>query len=80
MPSPQELQAWLEEALSPAQVEVEGDGAHFSAFVVSQAFQGKSRIERHRFVYQALGDKMAMVHALSLRALTPEEAEGKERT
>ena len=51
-----------------------GDGQHFQALVVSPAFAGKSRVQRHQLVYAALGDRMREeIHALSMRTLTPEE-------
>ena len=55
-------------------VEVDGDGQHFQALVVSEAFSGKSRVARHQLVYAALGDRMREeIHALSIRTLTPAE-------
>ena len=51
-----------------------GDGQHFQALVVSAAFAGKSRVQRHQLVYAALGERMREeIHALSMRTLTPEE-------
>lgn len=51
-----------------------GTSDHFEALVVSDAFEGKSLLERHRLVYAALGDRMkADVHALSLTTLTTGE-------
>ena len=49
-----------------------GDGDHWSAHVVSAAFTGKSRVQQHQMVYQALAGQMHddAVHALSLRTLT----------
>jgi acid stress-induced BolA-like protein IbaG/YrbA len=55
-------------------VEVSGDGAHFEAVIVSNAFAGKRLIQRHQLVYAALGDRMREeIHALSMKTLTPEE-------
>jgi acid stress-induced BolA-like protein IbaG/YrbA len=55
-------------------VEVTGDGQHFQALIVSAQFGGKSRVQRHQLVYQALGDRMREeIHALSMQTLTPEE-------
>ena len=52
------------------------DGVHFEATVVSAAFAGKLPLARHGMVYAALGDLMGgEIHALSLKTLTPEEAE-----
>jgi acid stress-induced BolA-like protein IbaG/YrbA len=56
---------------------VEGDGQHFTAVIVSPAFAGKSRIQRHQIVYAALGDRMREeIHALSMKTLTPDEYQG----
>ena len=62
------LKQWLQEALPGAAITVEGDdGRHFSAKVISEAFNGLSMLAQHRLVYEALGDKMhSEVHALSL--------------
>lgn len=44
-----------------------GDGDHFSALVVSSAFKGKSRVQQHQLVYEALGGRMGgVLHALAL--------------
>lgn len=49
-------------------------GGHFSVTVVAEAFSGKSAIERHRMVYGAMGSLMQTdIHALSIKALAPEE-------
>jgi BolA protein len=49
-------------------------GGHFAVTVVSAAFAGKSLLQRHRLVYQALGDAMnTEIHALSIQALAPGE-------
>jgi BolA protein len=49
-------------------------GGHFSVEIVAEAFQQKSLPERHRLVYQALGDMMdAEIHALRIRAKSPQE-------
>lgn len=51
-----------------------GGGGHFSVMIVSEKFAGKNSITRHRMVYQAVDDLMpAQIHALSIKALTPEE-------
>jgi acid stress-induced BolA-like protein IbaG/YrbA len=65
----------IEANLACEQVEVIGDGQHFQALIVSAAFAGKNRVQRHQLVYAALGDRMREeIHALSMRTLTPEEA------
>ena len=50
------------------------DGEHFSAEVVSSAFEGINLVKQHQLVYDALGDLMkAQIHALALRTFTPEQ-------
>jgi acid stress-induced BolA-like protein IbaG/YrbA len=74
MVTPEKLRTYIEQGLSCVELQVTGDGQHFEALIVSDAFGGKSRIQRHQLVYQALGDRMREeVHALSMRTLTPEE-------
>ena len=49
-----------------------GDGDHYAATVVSEAFRGKSRVEQHKMVYQALEGHMGgTLHALALRTAAP---------
>jgi len=67
----------IQQGLACEHLEVLGDGQHFQALVVSRAFQGKSRVQRHQLVYAALGERMREeIHALSMRTLTPEEWRG----
>ena len=74
MVTPESIQKGIEAGLACRHVEVVGDGQHFQALVVSPAFAGKSRIQRHQLVYAALGERMREeIHALSMRTLTPEE-------
>ena len=74
MTTVEQVQAWLEVGLENAEIEVQGDGRHFEARIVSLLFQGKNTLARHRLVYAALGDKMdEAIHALSLTTLTPDE-------
>jgi acid stress-induced BolA-like protein IbaG/YrbA len=76
-----EVQQLIERGLPGAHVEVQdttGGGDHFEALVVSEAFEGKTPVERHQVVYKALGDAMRVrVHALSLRTLTPAQYENR---
>ncbi len=71
-----DIQALIQQGLPGAQVQVQGaDGVHFEATVVSDAFQGKLPLARHRLVYATLGDRMGgEIHALALKTLTPEES------
>jgi len=79
-PTADEVRRYIEQGLGCERVEVEGDGRHFQALVVSPAFEGRSRVQRHQLVYAALGDRMREeVHALSMRTLTPAEYEGGAR-
>ena len=72
-----EIRGYIEAGLACREVRVAGDGQHFEALVVSEAFRGKSRVQRHQMVYAALGERMREeIHALSMRTLTPEEAHG----
>jgi BolA protein len=49
-------------------------GSHFNVKIVSEKFSGKSRMERHRMIYEALGDLFPnTIHALSIKAITKEE-------
>jgi len=74
MVTPESIQSGIHAGLACERVEVVGDGQHFQALVVSPAFAGKSRIQRHQLVYAALGERMREeVHALSMKTLTPEE-------
>jgi acid stress-induced BolA-like protein IbaG/YrbA len=74
MVTPQSIKQSIEAALACQHVEVLGDGEHFQALVVSDAFAGRSRVQRHQLVYAALGDRMREeIHALSMRTLTPQE-------
>jgi acid stress-induced BolA-like protein IbaG/YrbA len=73
-PTPAQIHAYLADGINCAHLEVEGDGQHFYATIVSAEFDGLSRVRRHQRVYQALGDRMrAEIHALSMKTLTPEE-------
>jgi acid stress-induced BolA-like protein IbaG/YrbA len=64
----------IEAGIACDTVDVAGDGQHFEAVIVSDAFRGLSRLARHRLVYAALGDRMrAEIHALSMTTITPDE-------
>ena len=74
MPTPESIRAAIALGLECERLEVSGDGHHWEALIVSARFAGLTRIDRHRLVYQALGDRMRQeIHALSMRTLTPEE-------
>ena len=76
MPMPaNEIEALIRQALPDAVVTIEdlaGDGDHYACQVVSAAFAGRSRIQQHRMVYDALGGQMGgVLHALAVRTATP---------
>jgi acid stress-induced BolA-like protein IbaG/YrbA len=74
MVTPESVKAGIESGLACEHLEVIGDGQHFQALIVSTAFAGRSRVQRHQLVYAALGDRMREeIHALSMQTLTPEE-------
>ena len=66
-----EIERLIREAMPDAQVRIEdlrGDGDHFAAYVTSQSFQGKTRVQQHQLVYQALRGAMGeQLHALALQ-------------
>lgn len=74
LPTPEQVKTYIAAGLDCTHLEVEGDGQHFSALIVSSAFAGKRLIQRHQVVYAALGERMREeIHALSMKTLTPEE-------
>jgi acid stress-induced BolA-like protein IbaG/YrbA len=76
MMDPKEIQDMIQTGMPGSSVEVEGDGTHFEALVVSNDFEGKTLLERHQMIYKILGDAMKeRIHALSLKTYTPEQWE-----
>jgi len=72
--APEDVKRYIAENLNCLHVEVTGDGQHFQAVIVSEAFRGKSRVQQHQLVYRALGERMREeIHALSMRTFTPED-------
>ena len=78
------IRSKIEAALSPTHLELvnesykhnvpEGSESHFKVLVVSESFEGKSLIERHRMVNHVLGDELKRgIHALSIQAKTPSQ-------
>ena len=74
--SAQEIETMIRTALPGAQVEITdlaGDGDHYAARVVAEAFRGMSRVKQHQLVYEALGGRMGgVLHALQLSTAAPE--------
>ncbi|RQH02937.1 MULTISPECIES: BolA family protein [Paraburkholderia] len=74
LPTPEQIKQYIAAGLACEHLEVEGDGQHFFATIVSPAFEGKRLIQRHQIVYAALGERMREeIHALSMKTLTPAE-------
>ncbi|MFG1357443.1 BolA family protein [Xanthobacter pseudotagetidis] len=73
---PREIEKLIKEALPDATVVIEdlaGDGDHYAARIVSEAFRGKSRVQQHQMVYAALkGNMGGVLHALALQTSVPE--------
>ncbi len=73
-----EIEDLIRGAIPDARVTIEdlrGDGDHYAALVVSAAFKGKTRVQQHQMVYDALQDKMGTtLHALALQTSVPEDA------
>ncbi|WP_026379654.1 BolA family protein [Afifella pfennigii] len=71
-----EIERLIREAFPDAKVTIRdlaGDGDHFAAEVVSESFRGKSRVQQHQMVYEALkGDMGGKLHALALQTSIPE--------
>jgi acid stress-induced BolA-like protein IbaG/YrbA len=70
----EDIKRTIEQGLTCDYVEVEGDGQHFEAIVVSPEFRGKTMVQQHQLVYRALGSRMrGEIHALSMKTYTPEQ-------
>ncbi|WP_127753425.1 MULTISPECIES: BolA family transcriptional regulator [unclassified Devosia] len=72
-----EIERRIKAALPDAEIDIRdlaGDGDHYAATVVSTAFKGKSRVQQHQIVYQAIGGDMGgALHALALQTSAPPE-------
>ncbi|SDG94205.1 BolA family protein [Pelagibacterium luteolum] len=71
-----DIESLIKEALPDAKVDIRdlaGDGDHYAATVTSEAFRGKSRVQQHQLVYQALkGNMGGELHALALTTTAPD--------
>ena len=76
--NPAEIEQLIKASIPDAQVTIEdlrGDGDHYAAYVVSDSFKGKSRVQQHQMVYQALQGRMGNeLHALALQTSAPPES------
>jgi len=80
-PTAAQVREYIAAGMNCERVEVEGDGRHFFATIVSAEFEGLLRIRRHQRVYAALGDRMReQIHALSMKTLTPAEHSAQAAT
>ena len=72
-----EIETMIKAKLPDAQITIEdlrGDGDHYAATVVSSAFKGKSRVQQHQIVYEALQGNMGkQLHALALQTSAPDD-------
>lgn len=72
-----DIEKMIREALPDAQIKIEdlrGDGDHYAANILSEAFRGKTRVQQHQMVYAALQGKMGgVLHALALQTGVPGE-------
>lgn len=73
--NPLQLEVSDESHLHAGHAGAQGGGGHYRLTIVAEIFRGKNTLARHRLVYDAAGNLMqGSVHALAIRALTPEEA------
>ena len=74
MVTAQSIEHSIRTGLDCRHVEVAGDGHHWEAVIVSEAFRGLPKVRQHQLVYAALGDRMREeIHALSMKTLTPDQ-------
>ena len=70
-----EIERLIKQNIPEAEVtisDLRGDGDHYAAYIVSPAFVGKSRVQQHQMVYQALQGKMGgELHALAIQTAVP---------
>jgi len=73
-----EIERMIKKAMPDAEVfitDLAGDGDHYRAQVISEAFRGLSRVRQHQLVYEALGGHVGgVLHALALETAAPETA------
>ena len=71
----EEIQKIIEDGLENSQAIVSGDGSKFEAVVISEAFAGLTMVKEHQLVYKLLNEQISSgaIHALTIKAYTPEE-------
>ncbi|MEP3278155.1 MAG: BolA family transcriptional regulator [Stappiaceae bacterium] len=71
-----EIEKMIQDALPDAKIEIRdlaGDGDHYAAVVISESFRGKTRVQQHKMVYDALqGNMGGALHALALQTSAPD--------
>jgi stress-induced morphogen len=76
---PQEIERLIKHRLPDAEIiinDLAGDGDHYAATVISEEFRGKSRVQQHQIVYEALkGNMGGALHALALQTKVPEKSD-----
>jgi stress-induced morphogen len=76
--NPAEIEGLIKQSIPDAQITIEdlrGDGDHYAAYVVSGSFKGKTRVQQHQMIYQALQGRMGgELHALALQTSAPPES------
>ena len=74
-----EIERLIKHGIPDAAVKIEdlrGDGDHYAAYVISEQFRGKTRVQQHQMVYKALQGNMGeALHALALQTSVPDEKE-----
>ncbi len=77
---PEEIERLIKASLPDAEIDIQdlaGDGDHYAATVVSEAFRGKTRVQQHQMVYAALqGNMGGALHALALQTKVPDAKPG----
>ena len=75
--NPAEIEQLIKASIPDAEITIEdlrGDGDHYAAYIVSESFRGKSRVQQHQLVYQALQGRMGgELHALALQTSVPKD-------
>jgi stress-induced morphogen len=78
--NPEEIERLIKARLPDAEVTIQdlaGDGDHYAATVVSEAFRGKTRVQQHQLVYESLqGNMGGALHALALQTKVPDQKSG----
>jgi stress-induced morphogen len=71
----EDIARMIKESFPDAEIRIEdlaGDGNHYAATVISEAFRGKSRVQQHQMIYDSLkGNMGGVLHALALKTATP---------